>query len=155
MTLNIWITELLSGLAFIISIVSPIWVGYYFNTKFEIYKKTSEKKFESYSELINFARPFLSDPWITNFNEARELSLNFFQKYNNEILPFAPREVVYSVQNFLFNSWTKYANTGIQLDAFNKMIDAIRKDLWLQPLDWKEVEFHTLNEDGLKKTYKI
>lgn len=154
MNLNIWTTEILSGLAFLSSIVSPIWIRYYFNTKFENYKKTSEKKFESYSELINFARPFLSDPWITNFQEARELSLNFFRKYNNEILPFAPKDVVYSVQNFLFNSWTKYANSGTQIDAFNEMIDTIRKDLWLQPLDWKKVEFHTLNEDELKKIYK-
>ena len=155
MIIHIWFTELFAGLAFLVSVISPIWVGHYFNTKFETYKKTSEKKFESYSELINFARPFLSDPWITNFAEAKELSLSFFQKYNNEILPFAPREVVYSVQNFLFNSWTKYANPGIQLDAFSKMIDAVRNDLWLQPLDWKEVEFHTLNEDELKKVYKV
>ena len=138
----------------VISTGLPILIWYYYNKKIEIYKKTSEKKFASYTELINFARPFMSDPWIINFEEAKKLSLSFFQKYNNEILPFAPRDVVYAAQNFLFNSWTKYANPGIQLDAFSKLINTIRKDLWLEPLDWKEVEFHALNEEELRKVYK-
>lgn len=120
--------------------------------KFDKYKRTYDKKFESYSELINLAKPFISDPWL-DFKEAKDISNRFIAKYNNEILPFAPREVVESVQNFLFYSWTKFANENNQTKALTWIIQAIRKDLWLEKLDWNNIEFHAINEDALKNLY--
>jgi len=129
-----------------------IYISHQKNKEFENYKRNSDKKIESYTELINLTKPFLNDPALT-FKEAKNLSKLFIEKYNNEILPFAPKEIVDEVQGFLFNAGTKFANTDSKTKSLFKIIQAIRKDLGLKRLDLETLEFHTINEEQLRKVY--
>lgn len=121
-------------------------VSYYFNKKAEINRIRFDKKLESYSRLINLAKAFMNDPSLQKEN-AKQMANEFIEKYNNEILPFAPKNVVVAVQEFLFNSWTKYADSNSQTKSLIGVIQAIRKDLELENLDEWKIEFHAINED--------
>ncbi len=137
-----------------ISILSIIITGllwFNFNKKFDEFKKTSDKKFQSYSELINLAKSFTNDPSLT-YEDSIQMQKKFIEKYNNEILPFWPKNVVETVQKFLFNSWTNFvkAEENLQTKALFDIVQEIRKDLWLEKLNQENIEFHAINVNNLK-----
>lgn len=136
----------------ILSLILTAFIWFYFNKKFESYKIKTDKKIISYSELINFSRAFTKDPSLS-YDENVEMAKNFITKYHNEILPFAPKDVVYSIQDFLYNSWTNYLSTSRnnQTKSLFNIIKYIRKDLGLEPLDLEKIEFHSINEINFKK----
>lgn len=144
-------TDIIAVISILFSALA-LYIGHKNNKEFEKYKKTFDKKFESYSDLIALTKPFLNDPAL-NFKDAKDLAKRFIEKYNNEILPFAPKEIVDAVQEFLYNSWTMVAGSNVQTKALTGIIQAIRKDLNLDALDLEKIEFHTVNESGLKKVY--
>lgn len=136
-------------------ITAFLWL--YFNKKFEEFKKTSDKKFQSYSELINLAKSFTNDPSLTS-KDLIVMQKKFIEKYNNEILPFWPKKVVEAVQDFLFHSWTKFvrADQNLHTKSLLNIIQVIRSDLWLEKLNQEIIEFHAINDDNFKnKSSKV
>lgn len=117
----------------------------------EDHKKQKETDFKIYSELIDLTRPFLSDPNL-NYEEAKKMAEFFIIKYNNEILPFASKELISNVDEFLYNSTTKIAQENELTLALWKMISAIRKEQNLEPIT--SIRIHTVDLEQLRERYK-
>lgn len=117
----------------------------------EDYKYKKDTDFKIYSELINLTRPYLDDPTLT-YEEALNMAKLFIIKYNNEILPFASKELVSSVDNFLYNSATKIAWDNKLISSLWNMISSIRKEQWLEQIN--DIKIHIVDTDYLKKKYQ-
>ncbi len=119
--------------------------------KMEDYKNYIFIKYKSYSDLISLFKPFLSDPWIT-YNEALERSNKLIDRFNNEILPFASKELVHAIESALYLSSTKIADENELTKKMEEVIWVMRKEMNLEELD--KINFHAVNLEFLEKTYK-
>lgn len=87
-----------------------------------------EMKIKAYSSLLDSARAFLDDPNLPK-KERREIKRQFLQKYYNEIILFADKEVQDKIEGFISTGGVSATNPGNQVTKLKDMIISIRKDL--------------------------
>ena len=104
------------------------------NFKLDVRKKREELKEEfkrkAYGEFIDMARSFLNDPNLSK-EEIIERQKKFIEKYYNEIMVSAPREIIKLIEDFFETVSIAYANEDEKTKAVDKIVRAMRKDLGL------------------------
>lgn len=91
-------------------------------------KEQRENRIKSYSSLLHNARAFLDDPNLSE-KEKRDLKERFLQKYYNEIILFAKKDVRFEIENFIKTGGVSSTNPGVQITKLKNMISVIRKDI--------------------------
>jgi len=109
-----------------------------------------KRKFSTYTELINYSMPLLDNPSLS-YDEAKQMTTSFLMKYHNEILPFAPKDIVENVDEFLSNSIVQVPEENELTKWIYKIISSIRKDIGLEKID--NIRFYAIKDEELQKKY--
>jgi len=105
-------------------------INYYFDIQKRREELKEEFKRKAYGEFIDMARSFLNDPNLTE-EEIIKNQKRFIEKYYNEIMVSAPKEIIKSVEDFFNTVSIAYVNEDERTKAIDNLLRAIRKDLKL------------------------
>lgn len=105
-------------------------VNYWLDVKKKKEELKEEFKRKAYGEFIDMARSFLNDPNLSR-EEIIERQKKFIEKYYNEIMVSAPKDVIKSIEDFFETVSITYANEDEKTKAIDKILRAMRKDLGL------------------------
>jgi hypothetical protein len=102
--------------------------NYFISDKQKREEERRDAKLKSYSSFLDNARAFLSDPSLSK-EDRRVVKKEFLQKYYNEIILFADKNVQKSIEYFIQTGGVSATNPGDQVSRFKEMVVSIRKDL--------------------------
>ena len=105
-------------------------INYWFDVKKKKEELKEEFKRKAYGEFIDMTRSFLNDPNLSK-EEIIERQKEFIEKYYNEIMVSAPKDVIKLIEDFFETVSITYANEDEKTKAIDKILRAMRKDLGL------------------------
>jgi len=107
------------------------------NYLLDIKKRKAELKEEfkrkAYGKFLNKARSFLNDPNLTK-EDTIKYQKEFIEKYYNEIMVSAPKEVIKLVEDFFDTVSISFTNEDKKTRAIDNLLKGIRKDLGLNDI---------------------
>ncbi|HLP86784.1 MAG TPA: hypothetical protein VK153_02815 [Candidatus Paceibacterota bacterium] len=101
-------------------------------------------KMKIYTSLLDNARAFLDDPNLSK-EERRKVKKEFLQKYYNEVILFADKDVRREIEDFIHTGGVSATNQDNQVTKLRNMIIAIRKDLGSNDEITKDFKMYSLD----------